>query len=161
MARAGLRVVVGLSMALAAAALFAPFLRSADAQTRDHVAARTPQTLPTPTIVTTPPTVTTAPPVTAPPFSVTPTTRRFVPVTQPRVPGPTTTVAATTTTSTTIAPIPAGAPPPVTLPLASEPQSANISPIFPIMSGIGFFALVALLTAQWFLTRPGRRGPTL
>jgi hypothetical protein len=29
------------------------------------------------------------------------------------------------------------------------------------MSGFGFVLLIILLTAQWFLTKPGRKGPTL
>nr|MDQ6948186.1 hypothetical protein [Actinomycetota bacterium] len=71
------------------------------------------------------------------------------------------TPAPTTTTSTTVASIPAAAPAPVTLPLASAAQSGSVSALFPILSGIGLVVLIALLAAQWLLTKPGRNGPTL
>jgi hypothetical protein len=60
-----------------------------------------------------------------------------------------------------VAPLPATVPPPVTLPLTTGTQSGSISPIFSIFSGFGLFVLAALLGTQWFLTRPGRHGPTL
>jgi hypothetical protein len=170
MARAALRAFVGASFLVCLALLFAPRLRPADALTRNVDAPQTPQTvtlttIPTPTLPTT---STTEPTFTLPTDTTLPsssasvgsaTTLRTVPVTRPK--GTTTTSSSTTTTSTTIAPIPAAAPTPVTLPLASEPQSANISPFFPILSGLGVFTFVALLVAQFFLTKPGRDGPTL
>jgi hypothetical protein len=36
-----------------------------------------------------------------------------------------------------------------------------VSPIFPILGGIGLISLIGLFATQWFLTKPGRHGPTL
>jgi hypothetical protein len=173
MSRAGLRVVVGLAMVVAMGLLFAPLLAPAGAEPRRPgapTATTVPRTTipPVTTVFTLPPTtlpIITTPLTTLPPFVPLPTTptTQFVPVTRPAASSTTTTApATTTTTSTTIAAIPGGTTPvPVTLPLASEPQSASISPFFSIMSGLGFLSLVLLLGAQVYLTRPGRRGPTL
>ena len=114
------------------------------------------------TTVTAPPTVVTTP------TSITPTSRSVPPVTRPRAtlpPGPTTTTVPPATTAaptTTVAAIPGAPPPPSTVPLALAPQSGHVSVVFPILSGIGFAALVAMLVAQYFMTGPGNRGgPTL
>lgn len=171
MARAGARVIVGVWIVLAVGLLVVPALSAANAQPRD----------PSPAVAqvsatsvfgatTTRPEVTTTVPVTTPPtsssVSTTPTTiertpttfrqRVFIPATS------STTAAPTTTTSTTLAaPLPPPAQPPVTLPLANAAESGSINAFFPIMSGVGLGILVILLAAQWFLTKPGRRGPTL
>lgn len=159
---------MGLAAILSLGLIAAPQLWSATAQNEVHSATSTPFTLPPtitlPTIPATTPktTVTTPPIITTPTVTLPPVTRPRTTVTRP--PGSTVVTTAaptTTTTSTTIAPIPAGAPPPVTLPLASEPQSATISPVFSVLSGIGFVSLIGLLLAQWYLTGPNRRGPTL
>jgi hypothetical protein len=94
--------------------------------------------------------------------STTPKTKG--PVTRPRTTVstiPPTTPAPTTSTSTTLAPLPTVAPPPVTLPFATASQSGNINAFFPILGAFGLIAFAALVTAQWFLTKPGRKGPTL
>lgn len=148
MARAVVRVIVGLFMGLSATLFVAPLVWSANAQT-----------LP-PFSTTTSPvsafTTTTAPLTSS--ASITPTTVH-VPVTRAHV--ATTTTTSTSTTTTTIAPISAPPVSPATIPLAPIPQNANISPIFAILSVIGLLSLVGLLAAQWFLTAPGHRGPTL
>jgi hypothetical protein len=155
MGRAVVRVIIGLLMALAIGLMFAPLDWSAPAASPELIASRTAQVS----------TVTTQ--VTAPPSSssvaTTPTTRRTTATTRPRVAGTTTSpsTTSTSTTSTTLPPIPAPAPAPVTLPLASAAQSGSIGAFFPILSAIGFVTLIGLLTAQWFLTKPGRKGPTL
>jgi hypothetical protein len=41
------------------------------------------------------------------------------------------------------------------------PQGADIHLIFPLLSVGGFAAVGGLLGAQWYLTKPGRRGRTL
>ncbi|MDQ1392832.1 MAG: hypothetical protein QOF30_1809 [Acidimicrobiaceae bacterium] len=155
MARAVVRLIIGLLMALAVGLMFGPIFWPASAESPNLVASQPVQV----------PTVTTR--VTAPPSSssasTTPTTRRPTVSTRPRVTGSTTSTSttSTSTTSTTVAPIPAPAPAPVTLPLASAAQSGSIGAFFPILSAIGIVTLVGLLTAQWFLTKPGRKGPTL
>jgi hypothetical protein len=170
MTRAATRILVGLWMLLVVAVVAAPLVSPAAAQGRDQLPAagagdRTLPTATVPRITTT--TASTVP--TTPPSSSTVSTTP-VPTTAPRTAttrargGATTTTTTpppTTTTSTTLAPLPAAAPPPVTLPFASTVESGNISSFFPVMSGIGIFALICLLAAQWFLTSPGRRGPTL
>jgi hypothetical protein len=65
------------------------------------------------------------------------------------------------TTSSTLASIPNGPTPPSTLPLQSKQTSAHVSPVFPVLSGIGAAVVAAMLALQWFLTRPGRKGWTL
>ncbi|MDQ1415567.1 MAG: hypothetical protein QOF81_1180 [Acidimicrobiaceae bacterium] len=155
MGRAVVRVIIGLLMALAVGLMFAPILWPASAQSPDRIASG-PAQLPTVTTrVTTPPSSSSV--------STTPTSRKPTGTTRPRVTATTTTTTppSTTTTSTTVAPIPAPAPAPVTLPLASAAQSGSIGAFFPILSAIGIVTLIGLLTAQWFLTKPGRKGPTL
>jgi hypothetical protein len=153
---------------MAVALLSALLLASASAQGRGPVASGNAQitfaTTTVPRTTTTRAATTTTSPAT--------TTTSTPPTTQPRATTTTqapatvaTTAAPDTTTvpppTTTVASIPAPAPPPVTLPLGSASQSGSIGAIFPILGGIGLFSLVTLLVAQWFLTKPGRRGPTL
>ncbi len=110
--------------------------------------ARPTPTTGTSTAVTTPTSIRTGPLPTRPKF-VPSTTSTVAP---PTTPAPTTTVAA----------IPGAAPPPVTVPLALARQSGHVSVVFPILSGLGFAALVAMMVTQYFLTGPGNRGgPTL
>lgn len=114
---------------------------------------------PLPTTKTVPPTTVAA---TTPPAG-TSTTKKATVVTRPRSAVTTTTVPPSTTTvpPTTVASIPALAPPPSTLPLAFSQTSGHVSVFFPILGGIGLVALIGLLATQWFLTKPGRNGPTL
>jgi hypothetical protein len=160
MARIGARATIGLLFALSVALMVAPLLGRAGAQPG-------PSLLQAPTTATTRPATTTITTATTLPLNPTPTsapatTKPTTVVTRPRVVTTTTSsTVAPTTTSTTLAPLPAPAPAPVTLPLATASQSGNISAVFPILSGFGFVVLIGLLTAQWFLTKPGRRGPTL
>lgn len=168
MARANLRRRIGPAALVALGLMLLPALWSAGSPagavpaTGTLGVSTTHLTLPT-TTATLPTTVT------LPPTTATTTPRVTVPVTVPttKVPntvsGTTSTTAATTTTttSTTIAPIPTVSPAPITLPLATEPQSATISPVFSVLSLLGFITLVGLLIAQWYLTGPNRRGPTL
>jgi hypothetical protein len=62
---------------------------------------------------------------------------------------------------TTIAPLGTVPSAPSTVPFTTRPPSAHISPVFPALSGAGFFVLLVLVALQWRLTRPGRRGRTL
>jgi hypothetical protein len=39
--------------------------------------------------------------------------------------------------------------------------SGHVSPVFPILSGIGLAIVLAMMAIQWVLTRPGRLGRTL
>jgi hypothetical protein len=120
-------------------------------------------TAPQPTTTAVLRTTTTAPPNTEPPPDTTavtapPTTRARASTTAPR--GTTTTTVGTTTTHTllpppSIAPQDPGAPP------TGSTQSGQISSVFYVLSILGFVTAIALLAAQWFLTRPGRRGWTL
>ena len=161
MSRAVVRVTVGLLMALAVGLMVAPLLWPAGAQTAD-LDIRPAQTFPSITLPHASTTVSSTPPTSSSALT-TPTTKNPT-VTRPRVTGttvPPTTPVPTSTTSTTVAPIPAPAPAPVTLPLATAAQSGSIGAFFPILSGIGLVAFAALLGAQWFLTKPGRKGPTL
>jgi hypothetical protein len=76
----------------------------------------------------------------------------------------TTAVRATTTSSSssTVVTIPGGgAPPqvtapPSTIPLTTHESNGHVSPVFPALGVAGLVAVVAMLGAQWFLTRPGR-----
>jgi hypothetical protein len=162
MGRAAMRVTMGLLLVLAVGLMLSPVLWPAGAQ---PLASPTPSlfsaTTARVTTTTFPVTTVATIPATTSVIPTTPTTRTTV--TRPRVTATTATTAATTTstTTTTLPPIPAPAPAPVTLPLGTAPQSGNISAVFPILSGFGFVLLIGLLTAQWFLTKPGRRGPTL
>jgi hypothetical protein len=167
MARAVVRGTIGLLLAVAGALMATPLWAPAGATTCSVPAGSAsqlslfpttsvgrPTTTVRPTTTTLPTTtLTTAAPTTAP----TSTTRP--PVTAVTIPA--TTAAPTTSTSTTVASIPTPGPAPATLPLASASQSGSIGSVFPILSGVGLAALIALLVAQWFLTRPGRQGPTL
>ncbi len=169
MGRAASRMTIGLLLVLAVGLMVAPALGRAYGQTRSSTLARAAQLPSAPTItfkVTTTVPRTTLPPTppTSSSASTTPITKGVTGSTRPRgVAASTSTTAgpSTTTTSTTLPPIPVPAPAPVTLPLASTAQSGNISAFFPIMSGFGFVVLIALLTAQWLMTKPGRKGPTL
>jgi hypothetical protein len=164
MARAGARVIVGLWIVLALGLLMATGRSRAAAATTDadnRARGLVQATVSTTVRFTLPTTASTAPPITSS-ASTTPTTKS--PVTRPRVTGttiPPTTPAPTTSTSTTVAPLPTVAPPPVTLPFATASQSGNINAFFPILGAFGLVAFAALVTAQWFLTKPGRKGPTL
>lgn len=173
MARAGVPRKAGLLAVLAVALLSAPVLPTAGAESRDPVASGTAQIpFATTTVARTTTSRAATTTTTAAPTTAAPTTNSATSTTQPRATTTTmapATVAVTaapdTTTvpppTTTVASIPAPAPPPVTLPLGSARQSGSIGALFPILGGIGLFSLVALLVAQWFLTKPGRRGPTL
>jgi hypothetical protein len=113
-----------------------------------------PTTSPPPPSITEPPT--TEPPTTLPPTSEAPTTTRARPSTTR---GSTSTVASTTTI--TLLPPPSIQPADPEQPPPGSTQSDEISPVFLWLSVIGFATGVALLGAQWFLTKPGRRGWTL
>ncbi len=159
MSRAVFRTVLGFLIATVVALVVSPLVWTAGAQPRSgpgRLAAAGSTTVftffpalppttpvPTPTVP-----VTTARPATAP---------------RPRATGAPSTTSTTSTTlpATTVAPLPAVAPAPVTLPLAVGRQSAHVSAVFPILGGMGILVLIALLATQWFLTAPGRRGPTL
>ncbi|MEY2567740.1 MAG: hypothetical protein QOE35_2269 [Actinomycetota bacterium] len=106
---------------------------------------------------------TTAPPDTEPPPETTAvtapvTTRARASTTAPR--GTTSTTAGTTTTHTLLPP-PSVAPQDPGAPPTGSTQSDRISSVFYVLSILGFVTAIALLSAQWFLTRPGRRGWTL
>jgi hypothetical protein len=111
--------------------------------------------------ITQPPT--TQPPVTDPPATEPPTTPPPAPTTtRPRTSTTrsTTTVPATTT-SIRLLPPPSVAPQdPTAAPIGSK-QSDHISSFFVWLSVLGFVVMIGLLVAQWFLTRPGRRGWTI
>ena len=135
-----------------------------------------PVTRPTPT--TTPRTVLRTTPTTRPtPRTTAPATTRPVRTTVPRtvapvVPGPVgppvtaaplpptslpaATLPAATTTTTTIAPIGGKLPnAPVTVPLQTRGSNAHVSPVFPVLSGIGFGLALLIAGARLFVTRPG------
>jgi len=66
------------------------------------------------------------------------------------------TTPAPTTTSTTIAAIVGRLPAtPATLPLALKGSSAHVSPVFAVLSGVGFFVALLIAAARFFVTRPG------
>ena len=173
MARAAIGVKIGLWSALALMVVVAPFegRAAADASRAVPVAWATQITLPgttLPRVTTTVGTTSTTPPTTAAATTTThpATTATTAPrstTAPPPPPSVSSTEAPTTTTPTSVpvSTIPAPGPPPVTLPLATATQSGSISPVFPILGGVGLVTFVGLLLAQWFLTRPGRRGPTL
>ena len=118
------------------------------------------------------------PPTTSPPPPTVPTTQAPTPTTAPvggvvsttpKPTPPTTTVRRTTTSSslppsTTLFTVPTpeanpasgGAPS-----AAPRTGSGEISGFYALLSVFGFATVAALLAAQWFLTRPGRRGRTL
>ena len=158
MARRFARALAAALLALSCGLLLASLGQQATAQvTQINLLTTTTRPRPTTTTSTTTSTTSTVPaPTTS--ISVAPPTTRPAPTTSTVAP---TTAAPTTTTSTTIAQLPAPAPPPATLPLGTASQSGSINSYFPILSGIGIVGLLVLLTVQWFLTRPGRRGPTL
>jgi hypothetical protein len=61
-------------------------------------------------------------------------------------------------TSTTLSPIGGHIPvPPSTLPLRTKAQSAHVSPVFPALSGAGFFVAFAIVAGRLVATRPGRK----
>lgn len=41
------------------------------------------------------------------------------------------------------------------------PVSGKLPALFPILGVAGWLVLAGLLAVQWYLTSPGRRGPTL
>lgn len=45
--------------------------------------------------------------------------------------------------------------PPASVPAAPIGPDAEVSPVLPVLSIVGFLVAAALLGAQWFLTRPG------
>lgn len=171
MARAAIGVKIGLWATLGLMLVVAPLEGRAAAEASRAVPAWATQfTLPGTTLprVTTTVTSATTPPNTA--GATTTTHPATTATTAPRstaAPPPASAVSSTeapTTaapTSVPVSTIPAPGPPPVTLPLATATQSGSISPVFPILGGVGLMTFVGLLVAQWFLTRPGRRGPTL
>ncbi len=81
--------------------------------------------------------------------------------TSPSTAATTTTVAPTTTT--TLAPLGGGGipAPPSTLPLTTKQQNGHVNPVFAELSGVGFFLVVVLISAQAILTRRGGRGRSL
>jgi hypothetical protein len=104
----------------------------------------------------------TEPPTTEPPVTEPPTTQATLPpTTRPR---PSTTRATTstigTTTTVTLLPPPSVAPQePVAAPSGSD-QSSHMGSAFVVLSILGFVVAILVLAAQWFLTKPGRRGWT-
>jgi hypothetical protein len=114
-------------------------------------------------VSTTDPPVTTAPPSTEPPVTEAPTVPPTAPPsTRARVSttrGVTSTTIATTTTHTLLPPPSVVPQDPSASPTGSA-QSDHISSVFVVASILGFVVAIALLTSQWFLTRPGRRGWT-
>ncbi len=130
---------------------------------------------------TTSPSRITTPPATIPPNTVAPTTIVATPPSPARTPVPTPppatyyyrtaptysystvplTAAPTSTTPptpTTIAPIGGHIPvPPSTLPLRTKTQSAHVSPVFPALSGVGFFVAFLIVAGRFVMTRPGRK----
>ncbi|MGI8492601.1 MAG: hypothetical protein ACR2KC_04685 [Acidimicrobiales bacterium] len=152
------RAVTSLSVAAACGAgLFCSTAAAHSAPARVSPA----QLFTTTTSTTVPTTVrntTTLPPTTPPPTSAPPTTRRpsTTTSTTPRRTVPATTAPPETTT--TVAPLGNNLPPPPsTLPLATKQQSAHVSPLFPVLSGIGFLVALLIAGTQAVLTRPGRR----
>lgn len=95
-----------------------------------------------------------------------PVTTTAAPATTVKPAPSTTAVRPTTTTSTssTVVTIPGGgAPPqvtapPSTIPLTTHESNGHVSPVFPALGVAGLVAVIAMLGAQWFLTRPGRGG---
>jgi hypothetical protein len=47
--------------------------------------------------------------------------------------------------------------PPSTVPLQTRAPSAHISPVFPALSGAGFFLALVIMTTRFVMTRPRRR----
>jgi hypothetical protein len=47
--------------------------------------------------------------------------------------------------------------PPSTVPLQTRALSAHISPVFPALSGAGFFVALVMVATRFVLTRPRRR----
>jgi cobalamin biosynthesis Mg chelatase CobN len=105
---------------------------------------------------------TTEPPTTQPPATEPPTTQVTVPpTTRPR----STTTRATsstvgTTTTVTLLPPPSVVPQDPAVPPSGSNQSDHISSTFLVLPILGFVVAILVLVAQWFLTRPGRRGWT-
>lgn len=130
----------------------------------------TPATAPKPTTATTRPTARTTVPVTTRPVAstvphpVTPVTpapvvpQPVVPAPRPAVTVPAATLPPAPTTTTTIAPIGGKLPTaPVTVPLQTRGSNAHVSPVFPILSGVGFALAFLIAGARLFVTRPGGR----
>ncbi|MDQ1373119.1 MAG: hypothetical protein QOJ09_457 [Actinomycetota bacterium] len=122
--------------------------------------------------VTTQPPPTTRPPDTTVPITTAPeppptepqtTVATAPPPTRPRssTTRNTTSTTAGPTTTHSLLPAPAVAPQDPAVPPTGSTQSDRISSFFYVLSILGFATAIALLTAQWFLTRPGRRGWTL
>jgi hypothetical protein len=126
----------------------------------------TSQIFPTPTTRTIRTTTTTAPSTTAAssttvPQSTTATSVKKTSTTFAKTSSTAATTSSSSTTSTTLGSIPGGTAPPSTLPLQTKATSAHVSPVFPVLSGIGATVVALMLALQWFLTRPGRKGWTL
>jgi hypothetical protein len=152
------RVIVGLGAVLAAGVAVTPMLWPVGAEPGRRLPGLTTATsvIRSTTTIATVTTVTTLP--------TTPTSQKTTTTRNNRPRGTTTTTLPPDTTTvppTTVAPLPAVAPPPVTLPLATTAQSGHVSAVFPILGGLGLVSFTGLLAAQWMLTKPGRRGPTL
>lgn len=165
MSRVAVRAILGSLVGAVVALVISPLVWTAGAQPRIE-GGRLPSVASSSLFLPTVPTLPAASPTSGVPATVTPaTTTRPATSFRPRVTVPpvaTTSTTSTTVPPTTVATLPVVAPPPVTLPLAIGRQSGHVSPVFPILGGIGIVALIALLTTQWFLTAPGRRGgPTL
>ena len=47
--------------------------------------------------------------------------------------------------------------PPSTVPLQTRAPSAHISPVFPALSGAGFFVALVIMASRFVMTRPRRR----
>jgi hypothetical protein len=78
----------------------------------------------------------------------------------PRAPGTQAAIPPTTAAPPppgSVGPLPTGSPPPSTIPLTTKGQSAHISPIFPVLSGVGVAVVLLVFGTQWVLTRRGRR----
>lgn len=119
--------------------------------------ATAPTSIPTkvtsPTVSRTP--AVTATPTTAPRAAVPP--QSYAPATYPRTTAAPAT-AAPTIAATTIAPIGNSLPvSPVTLPLRTKGSNAHVSPVFAILSGIGFFLALVIVIGRLVVTRPGGR----
>lgn len=59
------------------------------------------------------------------------------------------------TTTSTIAPLSGGPVAPATIPLVTRGSNAHVSPVFPILSGAGFFVALMIAGGRFFMTRAG------
>lgn len=59
------------------------------------------------------------------------------------------------TTTSTIAPLTGGPVVPATIPLVTRGSNAHVSPVFPILSGVGFFVALVIAAGRFFMTRAG------